>query len=295
MKLRYHLALILLIPVLMFTVLVATQTRVTVPLLGRDYVLRFPLEWLQGEASLPKISGPDGDQFPLLVIDAGHGGFDYGATGAGYREKDIVLGLAQALEQRLIEAGDIRVAMTRDDDTFLPLNDRLKLARELGADLFLSIHADSAGEQREVAGASIYTLSQRASSVEAARFAARENDVDTVNGVKLSDHNEEVNNILLDLAQRQMQEQSREFARLIENSGEGRILFHPQTQRSASLVVLRSPDVPSVLFESGFVTNVEDAARLTSENGRRNFAEAMASAVRAYFARVAGENPGGAN
>ena len=285
MKLPSTIALALLAPLALLAALGATGRQLPVPIFGRDYVLRFPFEEIAGRQRLPGISGPSGDGYPLVVIDPGHGGFDYGATGTKYLEKDLVLGLALALRERLLEANDIRVAMTRENDGFVPLDDRLAMARELGADLFLSIHADSAGEQSDVAGASIYTLSSEASSRAAAQFAARENAADRINGVALSGHGQDVDAILIDLSRRQTQADSRRFAELVERSGEGLIGFHPQAQRSASLVVLRAPDIPSVLFEAGFVTNAGDAAQLASGEGRERFAQAMASAIRAYFVR----------
>ena len=168
------------------------------------------------------------------------------------------------------------------------LQDRAEIARQLGADLFLSIHADSAGERDQVTGASVYTLSDKASSEAAARFAARENSADMVNGVALAGRSDAVNSILVDLAQRRTSESSALFAGLIVREGQGVLRFHPQPQRSAALVVLRSPDVPSVLYESGFVTNKDDAERLSSPEGRERFAKVMAKAIRIYFARESG-------
>ena len=293
MKLRYQIVLLVALPVAALTALAAMEQRLAVPVLGREYVLRFPLLDNRDGVTLPQVSGPEGDAFPLVVIDAGHGGYDYGATGEGYREKDLVLGLAEDLENRLVEAGDIRVAMIRDSDRFVPLEDRLAITRELGADLFLSIHADSAGEAREVTGASIYTLSNSASSRAASRFAARENASGEVNGVELGRRSREVDDILVNLSRRRTQMDSAEFARLIERSGEDLIEFHPQVQRSAALVVLGSPDTPSVLFEAGFVTNARDAERLASDEGRARFSEAMARAIRAYFSRQLSSNGAG--
>ena len=182
----------------------------------------------------------------------------------------------------------MRVALTRDDDTFLVLEERAEIARQLGADLFLSIHADSAGDRAGVSGASVYTLSARASSQAAERFAARENNADTVNGIPLAGRDEQVNAILVELAQRQSQAQSDEFAGLILREGQGALGFHPQARRSAALVVLKAPDVPSALFEAGFISNPEEAGRLASPQGQARFAEAMARAIRIYFARQAG-------
>ena len=200
-------------------------------------------------------------------------------------EKTLVLGLAEALAEELREQGGVRVALTREDDRYLLHAERFEIARRPGADLFLSIHADSAGDASDVSGASIYTLSNEASSEAAARYAARENASDRLNGVSLSDQSDVVNTILVELSQRRTQEQSAEFARLIRREGEGALQFHPQAIRSASLKVLRAPDVPSVLFESGFLTNEGEAQRLASPEGRRQFAEVMARAIRIYFAR----------
>ena len=219
------------------------------------------------------------------MIDAGHGGHDPGASGQGYREKTIVLGLARALRDRLEEEGRVRVALTRDDDRYLVHAERVDIARRLDADLFLSIHADSAGEAAEVTGASIYTLSNKASSEAAALFAERENASDRINGTDVGAQSDVVSTILVELSQRRTQEQSDAFARLIRREAEGAIRFHPQARKSAALKVLRAPDVPSVLFESGFITNEDDARRLASPEGRARFAEVMARAIRSYFAR----------
>ena len=293
MKLRTQLGLVITLIAAALLALVVTGARITVPIFGRDYVLRFAIEEAKAPAELPRVSGPAGDAYPLVVLDPGHGGFDYGATGDGYLEKDLVLGLANALRQRLLEAGDVRVAMIRDDDSFVPLERRPQIARELSADLYISIHADSAGEQSDVSGASIYTLSSSASSAAAARFAARENAAGAVNGVDLGGRSAAVNDILVDLSRRRTQEESVAFAQLIERSGRGQIEFHPQVQRSASLIVLRAPDIPSVLFESGFVTNARDAQLLASREGQERFAQAMASAIRTHFSRKLSSNVAG--
>lgn len=253
--------------------------------LGRNYVVRIELPEAGRPVGLPPVEGPGDPNRPLVVIDAGHGGHDPGAVGGGFDEKTLTLGLAQALRDELLRAGGIRVAMTRSDDSFLVLEERAEIARQLGADLFLSIHADSAGEQDEITGASVYTLSDRASSEAAERFAARENNADVVNGVALSGRSDAVNSILVDLAQRRTSESSARLAELILREGGGTLRFHPQARRSAALAVLRAPDVPSVLYEGGFVTNPDDAARLASREGRGRFAEVMARAIRIYFAR----------
>lgn len=260
---------------------------IPVPEWGRDYVLRLALGKEAGPVDLPAIAGPDDPARPLVVIDAGHGGRDPGSVGGGVSEKDVVLEIARSLRAELLDAGGIRVALTREDDRIVPLADRPEIARQLGADLFISIHADSAGGRADIAGASIYTLSAEASSEAAALFAERENDADRVNGLVIDDQSEAVSAILVELSQSRTQEEATEFASLIEREGEGRIVFHPQVRRSAALAVLRAPDVPGVLFESGFVTNRDDRARLTTEQGREAYAEVLARAIRIFFARRA--------
>ena len=236
----------------------------------------------------PDITGSGNPGLPLVVIDAGHGGFDYGARAAPFDEKTIVLGLARALRDRLVADGTVRVAMTRDDDSFVTLTERSAIARRSDAALFISIHADSAAVRGDTAdvvtGASIYTLSSAASSAAARRFAQRENAAGTINGQALAGQSDAVASILVDLSQRRTQAQSDKLATLIEREGQGFLTFHDKPRRSAVLEVLRAPDVPSVLFESGYITNPAEAARLSSIEGRRAFATAMARAIRLYFA-----------
>ncbi|MXP43505.1 N-acetylmuramoyl-L-alanine amidase family protein [Allopontixanthobacter sediminis] len=253
-----------------------------------DYVLRIALPEAGKPVDLPQVYGPNDTSRPLLVIDPGHGGKDPGASNGGYREKDLVLALATALRDRLVQQGGIRVALTRSDDKFLVLEERFEIARRLDADLFLSIHADSTAEGSAASGASIYTLSSEASSEASARFAARENSADMVNGVVLGGQSDDVNAILVELSQRRVQQDSSEFAGLIVREGAGVLTFHPQPRRSAALVVLRAPDVPSILYEAGYINNPMDAERLASAEGRSRFADTMARAVRVYFARQAG-------
>ena len=270
----------------------ATGVAIPVPEWGRDYVLRFLLDPEVEPLDLPEILGPDDPTRPLVVIDAGHGGRDPGsigraANGSQVMEKEIVLALALKLRDELLEEGGIRVAMTRDDDRIIALANRPEIARQLGADLFLSIHADSAGDRSDVAGASVYTLSNEASSEAAARFAERENAADRLNGIAIEGQSEQVSAILVELSQQRTQDDAVDFAALITREGEGRIAFHPQPRRSAALAVLRAPDVPGVLFESGFVTNAADRTRLMTEEGRADYAEVLARAIRVYFARRA--------
>lgn len=274
---------------LLGTVLAARALALPVPLLWGGSQARIELPKALAY-HLPPVAGEGNASQPLVMIDPGHGGFDYGARAPGFDEKTLTLGLALALRDRLVADGGYRVAMTRADDSFVALGERAEAARRLGADLFLSIHADSAGVANaragEIAGASIYTLSEQASDSAALRFAARENAADRVNGQAMSGQSAAVNAILVDLSQRRTQQQSERLAALIEQEGQGRLVFHPDPRRSAALEVLRAPDVPSVLFESGYITNPRDAARLASAAGRAEFAGVMARAIRLYFAQA---------
>lgn len=299
MSYRTLLLIVLLAPALLLGGAAGLGVTIPVPHWGRDYVLHFALEGAIAPVELPPVAGPDDPTRPLVVIDAGHGGRDPGASGTDAQgrtinEKDITLAIALALRDELLRAGGIRVAVTRDDDRILPLSHRPEIARLLDADLFISVHADSAGERDDVSGASIYTLSNEASSEAAARFAARENDADRLNGIAIEGQSAEVSAILVELSQQRTQEDALEFAGLVEREGGASLAFVPQPRRSAALAVLRAPDVPSVLFESGFVTNRADRARLTTTEGRKQYAAVLARAIRVYFARRAdtGQEPG---
>ncbi|MEO5706992.1 MAG: N-acetylmuramoyl-L-alanine amidase [Alteraurantiacibacter sp.] len=283
---RLQIVMLFLAPVLVLAGAFALGQVIPLPLLGRDYVIRVELPEPGSELGLPEVQGPPDSTRPLVVIDAGHGGHDPGASGVDFTEKTLVLGLARALRDRLLEEGGIRVAMTRADDRFLALSERVDVTRRLNADLFVSIHADSAGTRDQVTGASIYTLSDVASSEAAARFAARENEADRINGVDISGGDDTVNAILVELSQRRTSQSSVQFAELIVREGETALNFHEQPLRSAALAVLRAPDVPSVLFESGYITNQDEAQRLASAEGQQAFAAAMARAIRVFFARA---------
>ena len=298
MSFRTLLLIVLLVPAAVLGGAAALGVRIPVPEFGRDYVLRFPLEAGAIPLDLPEISGPADDALPLVVIDAGHGGRDPGAVGTDaeglkVQEKDITLALAKALRAELLRTGRIRVALTRDDDRILPLAHRPEIARQLEADLFVSIHADSAGTRENVSGASIYTLSEQASSEAAARFAARENDADRVNGITIDGQSAAVTAILVGLSQQRTQEDAIEFAGLVVREGGEQLAFIPEPRRAAALAVLRAPDVPSVLFESGFVTNRLDRKRLTTPEGQGQYAAVLARAIRVYFARRADLASGG--
>ncbi len=237
----------------------------------------------------PRIYGPAGR--PLVVIDAGHGGHDPGAVSAetGQREKDITLAVAQAIKAELIRSGRVRVALTREDDRFLVLGERSEIAHAIKADLFISIHADSAQPSSTANGATIYTLSEVASDREAQLLAQRENRADIINGVNLGRQRGEVASILLDLAQRESMDASAGFANLLKREATGLIPFRPDFHRMAGFVVLKAPDMPSILLEVGYVTNPDDLERLASDSGKINIARGIRRAVEIHFARKLAE------
>lgn len=253
---------------------------------GYDYVVKVDLSGQDGKAALPQIAGPMDASRPLVVIDPGHGGKDPGSGAGPTKEKELTLALALALRDELLRKGGIRVALTRSDDRYLFLPERTSIARQLGADLFISIHADSTEGETDATGATVYTLSDKGSSQVAERIAARENAADRIGGVRIVDQDDTVSAILVDLSQRQAQGRSEQFARLVLREGQGRLPFKERSIQSAAFAVLKAPDVPSVLFESGYINNPAELERLKSQAGRLSFAQAMASAVRVFFARA---------
>lgn len=254
---------------------------------GFDYVLNIDLT--PADASLPKIEGPLDSSRPLVVIDAGHGGKDPGAGAEETKEKTLTLALALALRDELLRQGGVRVALTRSDDTYLLLGERPAIARRLGADLFISIHADSTEGDSGALGATVYTLSAKGSNQAAERMAARENAADEINGVRIGNQSDSVNAILVDLSQRETQAQSELFAGLLLREARAAMPFKETEPQSAAFAVLKSPDVPSVLFETGYINNPADLARLLSDSGRKSFAQSLAGAIKAFFARTAAD------
>lgn len=253
---------------------------------AKRYSVTVPIGKPKPALPLPAIQGPDNKQLPLVVIDAGHGGHDPGAISPhnGKREKDITLALARAIRDDLLASGRVRVALTRADDRYLVLEERYGIARRLKADLFISIHADAA-ETEQASGASVYTLSEVASDREAARLAARENKANIINGVDLGAHSSDVSSILLDLTQRETMNVASDFARLLQREASDEVKFRTTAHRFASFVVLKAPDTPSVLFETGFISNEGDAEFLASAEGQKKVARGVREAVQVHFAR----------
>jgi N-acetylmuramoyl-L-alanine amidase len=174
--------------------------------------------------------------------------------------------------------------LTRDDDTYLALQERYAIARRLHADLFISVHADAAPSNDQAHGATIYTLSEVASDRQAALLASHENAADRIAGARMS-ANPEVNLVLIDLAQRESMDRSADFARLLYREAAPVFPFRPEWHKFAAFVVLKAPDIPSILFESGYITNATDAAYINSAEGRGQIAEGMRRAIEAHFAR----------
>jgi N-acetylmuramoyl-L-alanine amidase len=222
---------------------------------------------------------PPTDRRYTIVLDPGHGGIDPGATGPqGIVEKDITLTLAMELKRQLEKIERYRVVLTRERDVSMALAERVQVARNNSADLFISLHADSNHDAR-VRGATFYTLSGTASDAAAAEYAAKENRADIIAGVDLRNESEEVTTILIDLAQRETMSDSVRFARAALKSFTGRVSLAPKSHRFAGFKVLKAPDVPSVLIEFAYLTNKQDETMLTSPISRARLIEVLAQAI----------------
>jgi N-acetylmuramoyl-L-alanine amidase len=220
----------------------------------------------------------------VLVIDPGHGGIDPGAIGSGGSyEKDIVLAMALELRRQLEATGRYRVVMTREADRIVRLRDRLQVARESDGELFVSLHADSLVKAPEVRGASVYTLSEQASNEEAARLASKENRADILAGIDLSDQEDIVTEILIDLAQRDANNKSIRLAELLVSDLRSVSRMARQRRSQAGFVVLKSPDMPSVLIELGYLSNAADEQALRDPDHLAKLAAAMVQAIDQYF------------
>ena len=226
------------------------------------------------------------DSRPLVVLDPGHGGPDHGTRLAPSEspEKAIVLDFCMLLRDKLEKTGKYRVALTRTDDTFVALADRVGFARERKAALFISVHADALERgDGDAQGATVYTLSETASDAAAARLAEAENRADVIAGLDLSAEPNDVADILIDLAKRETKTFSLQFARTLVGELRNATRLHKEPMRSASFVVLKAPDIPSVLVELGYVTNRQDLKSMTSDAWRARAADAVVQAVGIFF------------
>ncbi len=256
----------------------------------------FDQRFARAQAPLPREQqSSSGDVRPLIVLDPGHGGIDTGTKGPnGQMEKDIVLDFAKRLREKVESLGKYRVLLTRSDDTFVPLAERVRFAREAGAALLISIHADSLPRKEgDAQGATVYTLSETATDPAAARLAEQENRADVIAGVDLKDQPEDVAGILIDLAQRETKTFSVQFAHKLVATIKRTTRLHKEALKSAGFRVLRAPDVPSVLVELGYVSNKDDLQSLLSDNWRDRTADSMSSAIDGYFStHIAGARTG---
>lgn len=218
-----------------------------------------------------------------IMIDPGHGGIDSGAESlSGIKEKDLTLAFGQELKDRLAQDSNIKVLMTREDDTFLRLSERVRIARQHEADLFISIHADTIN-QHDIRGATVYTISDKASDSVARAMAERENKSDTLAGAA-PEEQPEVTDILLDLTRRETHTFSLSFAEKVIHSLQGQVNLINNPHRFAGFQVLRAPDVPSVLIEIGYLSNAEDEKLISNPEWRKKLADRLAIAIKAFEA-----------
>lgn len=234
-------------------------------------------------SSSPKAVLSSAKSKKIIVLDPGHGGVDPGAIGvSGVYEKNITLAMAKELKAQLEKNRNYKVYLTRSRDVFIPLRDRVKIARKYDADIFLSIHADSA-KNRRATGLSVYTLSERASDKEAAALAEKENKADIVAGLNFAEHSKEVSDILLNLAQRETMNRSAELATFIASEMRKSTHTLQNTHRFAGFAVLKAPDVPSVLMELGYLSNRTEEKQLQRRDYRARLAKSAVNAIDRYF------------
>ena len=239
---------------------------------------------VKGQASSPLKATPSRPRDVVVAIDAGHGGEDPGATGHhGIREKDVVLAIARRLARRIDRAPGMHAVLIRDGDYYISLRERTQRARKAHADLFVSIHADSF-RSRRARGASIYILSPNGATDEMARWLAeRENGADLIGGISLEDKDDMLASVLLDLSQNAAIEASYEAASDVLKAFRPVLRLHKKEVQRAGFVVLKSPDVPSMLVETAFITNPEDERRLNSSREQERIAKALYKGVRRFF------------
>ncbi|MFC3050946.1 N-acetylmuramoyl-L-alanine amidase [Kordiimonas pumila] len=222
----------------------------------------------------------------IVVVDAGHGGVDPGTLGrSGENEKTLTLKISKQIKADLERTGRYQVYLTRDKDIYIPHRQRFGLAKAVNADLFISVHVDAIADP-DVRGGTVYTLNENASDKEAGRLARMENKSDIIAGVDLAETNNEVTSILIELAQRETMNASAQYAEILLAEMRSQVHMHKRGHRFANLLVLKSPDVPSVLIETGYITNKIDARMLASTDGQKRIAKAVARATDQYFATL---------
>jgi N-acetylmuramoyl-L-alanine amidase len=236
-------------------------------------------------APVPRPQGKRDSTRFVVAIDPGHGGVDPGTHGRSSMEKQLTLEYARELRRQLNATARFRGVLTRDADVFLPLRERISIARASQADVFISLHADANDDPR-LRGASVYTLSETSSDKEAEALAAKENKADLIAGIDLRGQSREVTNILIDLAQRETMNQSAVFAQFIVNQLTPVVPLIRNTHRFAGFAVLKAPDTPAVLVEMGHLSNRRDEADLKDPGHRKKFVGAMVKALELYAART---------
>ncbi len=237
----------------------------------------------QRELPTSKARKPRATDKPLIVIDAGHGGKDPGARGRMTKEKVITLRYARALRDKLKATGSFRVKLTRDKDKIIPLRERFRIARRAKGDMFISLHADAA-PNKGARGLSIYTLSEKASDKEAEALATQENKVDLLADVDLTHEDEEVADILIDLARRETKNKSVQLAEKMVKTMRGKVKLLKNPHRHAGFAVLKAPDIPSVLVEIGFLTNPQDEKLLNQKEYQNKVVKGLQQGIINYFA-----------
>lgn len=232
---------------------------------------------------IDSISATNSQKKPVIIIDSGHGGKDPGAIGyARLKEKDLVLSYAKALKKKLKKNGKYKVFLTREKDVFLSLRGRNRVARNHKADLFISIHADSA-LNKKARGFSVYTLSEKASDKEAAALARKENQADVISGINLTGLEKDVSETLIDLSLRDTKNKSVIFAKILHRKLKDKVKLRSKVLHSAGFVVLKNPNMASVLLELGFLSNKTDAKNLRKRWYRNSLVNGIARAVDEYF------------
>jgi N-acetylmuramoyl-L-alanine amidase len=240
----------------------------------------------KSEQKTDKPAGNQQIRMITIALDPGHGGEDPGAIGrAGSREKDVVLAIAKRLKQKLEQEDNMRVMLTRDGDFFVPLQTRVKKARGVQADLFVSIHADAFIEPR-ARGSSVFVLSEKGATSTAARWLAKkENDADLIGGINLKDQNKQLAGVLLDLSTTAQINDSMKVGKVVLKEIAGVNRLHKPAVEQAGFAVLKAPDIPSILIESAFISNPEEEARLSDEGYQDELAEAIVRGIKKYFAK----------
>ncbi len=241
-----------------------------------------------GLAGAPAAAGPEAPApapRPVIVLDPGHGGADGGARGLGGAvEKTLVFEFCLELKQQLEATGRYSIVMTRDRDEYVDLDDRVTMARNANASLFISVHADTLSEAADVSGSTVYTAAERASDSEAARIAARENAADPkLGGEKQARDDPGVADILFDLQRRETRAYAHIFSRGLVQTLRGSTRLNHNPERSAGFVVLKAPEFPSVLVELGYLSNAQDVQAMNSLDWRAKTAAAMVKAIDAFF------------